>query len=85
MTEIKLGSKVKCKITGFIGVAVAKTEYLNGCIQYEVAPKVKKNNEIVESVAIDSQSLEVIGSKKKKIEKEDIGGSMRKGFIQRGY
>ena len=43
--EIELGDKVKCKHTGFVGIAVAKTEFINGCIQYEVMPRVKKNNE----------------------------------------
>ena len=30
MREIKLGDKVRCKITGFTRTAVAKTEFING-------------------------------------------------------
>ena len=84
--EIKLGDKVKCKVTGFIGIATAKTEFLNGCIQYEVIPKVDKNNKIPDPQAIDEQSLEVITPKKKKvIKKTENGGAMRTPFKQRGY
>ncbi len=83
--EIELGDKVKCKYTGFKGIAVSKTEFINGCIQYDIMPKVKKNNEIVEGVSIDSQSLEVVSKAKKEIEEEETGGPMRSITKQRGY
>jgi len=86
MVEINLGDKVKCKITGFIGIAVAKTEYINGCIQYIVAPKVSKDNKFPEEISIDENSLEVI--KKKitlKIKEEENGGSSTKGIQMRGF
>ncbi len=88
MSEIKLGDKVRCKITGFTGIAVARTEFINGCVQYNVAGKVGKENKLPldSEVSIDSQSLEVIKPKKKprKI-KETNGGPMRKPFHQRGF
>ena len=34
MSKIKLGDKVRCKITGFIGIAVVRSEFLNVCIQW---------------------------------------------------
>lgn len=83
--KIQLGSKVKDKITGFVGIAVARTEFLNGCVQYLVQPKIKKNNEIPEDKGIDEQSLEVIKSKIKKKKKRENGGAMTEGFSQRGY
>ncbi len=87
MTEIKLGDKVKDRITGFVGTVVCKSEFLNGCIQFEVQPKITgKDNKIVEAVSIDAQSLEVINVKKKKpVKKESNGGAMTKGLRQRGY
>jgi len=81
---IKLGDKVKCKLSGFIGVACARTEFINGCIQYEVLPKAKKSGEMPESVGIDEQSLEIIG-KKKEIKKKTTGGPMSKGKVTRGF
>lgn len=68
---IVLGSKVKDKVTGFEGTAIARIEYLTGCIQYGVVPKVKKDtNEMKDANYIDEIRLEVIGDginlKKKK-------------------
>ena len=83
--EIELGDKVKCKITGFVGIAVAKTEFLNGCIQYGVAAKVSKDNKIPKEIGIDSQSLELVKQKRKKVKKNDSGGKMRKGMKLRGF
>jgi len=34
--KIELGVKVKDNITGFEGTTVARAEYLNGCIQYQL-------------------------------------------------
>lgn len=83
--EIKLGDKVKCMHTGFTGIAVAKTEFINGCIQWNVLPKGDKTNKMPEDMAIDEQSLKVIKIKKKKVKKRDNGGPVHKGFIRRGF
>jgi hypothetical protein len=58
--NIKLGSKVREITTGFEGIATAKIEYLNGCIQYCVSPKVDKEGKRGESYYIDWQSLEYV-------------------------
>ena len=85
MKEIKLGDKVKCKLTGFTGTAVAKTEFINGCTQWNVLPKGDKSNKMPEDMSIDEQSLEIIPVKKKKIKKKENGGPMHKGLRLRGY
>ena len=85
MVEIKLGDKVRCKITGFTGIVIARTEFINGCIQFNVLPKGEKNNKMPEDMQIDQQSLEVIPKKKIKIERERTGGQTRIGVKQRGY
>lgn len=86
MTKVKLGDKVKCKITGFIGTAVAKTEYINGCIQFQVLPKCGKDGKMQEELSLDEQCLEVIlVKKKKKIKKENNGGPIRLGLKMRGF
>jgi len=82
--EIKLGDKVRDKITGFMGIAVAKTEFLNGCIQFNVLPKGDKINKMPDEISIDEQSLEIIRVKKK-VKKKENGGPMRKGFSYRGF
>lgn len=85
MREIKLGDKVRCKITGFTGIAVAKTEFINGCVQWNVLPKGDKNNKMPEDISIDKQSLEVIPIKKKKIKRASNGGPMHRGIKLKGF
>jgi len=73
--EIKLGNKVKCKVTGFVGIAVTKLEHMNGCIQYNVEPKVK-DNEKKKDEWIDEQQLIIIG-KGVLVEPKPAGGGFR--------
>ena len=71
--KICLGDKVKCKYTGYEGIAVAKTEFINGCIQFSVAQKYDKKNpggELIQEIGIDEQSLEIINTKFRRVSKE---------------
>jgi len=54
---INLGDKVKDRITGLEGIAIAKVIYLNGCVRYEVKPKGLKDGKTIESEWIDEQQL----------------------------
>ncbi len=53
--KVELGDKVKDKITGFIGIAVARTEFLNGCVQYTIVGKIGKDGKFPEEVNIDEE------------------------------
>lgn len=57
--EIKLGDKVRDKITGWAGVATARCEYLNGCVQFCVQPALDKDGKHVDGRYIDVVQLEV--------------------------
>lgn len=93
--EIQLGDKVKDIVTGYEGVVVVKSIFLNGCIQYAVAHSVKKGQPMPLDGApsIDSISLKIIKKdflgirKEEKIkEKKSTGGPTQ--FIKslsRGY
>lgn len=94
MVEIELGDKVKCIHTGFEGIAVARTKFINGCIQYSVAQKHKKGAECIEDMGIDAGSLKVIESRhleqkpliKKTVKtKKPLGGKSRIGMKFRGF
>jgi len=85
MSNIQLGDKVRCLNTGFKGVVVAKTEFLNGCVQFTIAPKVGKDGKYPEEVCIDEGSLEVISKVKRKIKKDDPGGPTRMGVGIKGF
>lgn len=64
MVEVRLGDTVQCKYTGVKGVAMSKTEFINGCVQFAVAPKWNAKAPInpVEftEVGVDVQSLKLI-------------------------
>ena len=72
--EIKLGDKVRDKITGFTGIAVNRTEFLNGCIQIGVQGKIDKEGKMGDAMGIDIQSLELVNKPKIKQEKRRTGG-----------
>ena len=76
---IKLGQKVKDKVTGFTGIAVAKTEYLNGCIQLLVRPKKGKDQKYPDGVYIDIEELDVVdkGSILKTNPRKEPSGGLR--------
>ena len=74
---IKLGDKVKDKVSGLIGIAVEKREYLNGCIQYVVQPKIAKDNKMADAWSMDQEQLESL-EKKVKVKKSNTGGPMKR-------
>jgi len=74
---IKLGLKVKDKITELTGIAVERREFLNGCIQYAVQGKALKDGKLPDAWYIDEQQLEIVGSGKQ-IKKSKTGGPMSK-------
>lgn len=59
--SFKLGSKLRDMATGFTGIAVARIEYISGCIQYCILPSVKEDGKYVDGVYIDEQRLEFVG------------------------
>lgn len=75
MFKFNLGDEVEDNITAFGGVVVARIEYLNGCIRYEVQPKKLKDGKAIETAFIDETQLKII--KKTLIPKEikRTGGS----------
>ena len=59
---IELGQKVKDRITGYEGIAIARLEYISGCIQYCVKPnKLDEKGKIIEGEYIDVGQLEIVG------------------------
>ena len=95
---IELGDRVKCIYTGFTGIAVAKTIFINGCEQISVAPKWDGKSQLIDEMGIDSQSLKIVKKNPIKLkekaeemlealeeEDEGTGGPMRRAVKQRGY
>ncbi len=57
----KLGKEVKDRISGFRGIVVSETHYLQGCTRLCVQPVVKRDGTFSDSKAFDEPDLIVIG------------------------
>lgn len=60
MESISLGAAVRDVVSGFTGIATARVEYINGCIQYCVQPAMHEGR-YDEARYFDHQQLQVIG------------------------
>lgn len=49
MGKVELGHEYKDRVTGFKGIAVAKTKHLNGCDRVAIQAKVNKEGDIGEA------------------------------------
>jgi hypothetical protein len=56
---IQLGNKVRDVVTGVVGIATARVEYLNGCVQYCIKQPIN-DGKLPEGEYIDHQQLEVV-------------------------
>ena len=70
---IKLGALVQDKVSGFKGIATARCEYINGCVEYCISPK-SDGATIPDSVYIDDKRLSIIGEGIQ-IEHDNTGGA----------
>ena len=60
--ELELGHEVQDRVTGFKGIAIARTSYLQGCDHILVQPKANvKDGTIPEAQSFDEPDLKVIG------------------------
>ena len=58
--EIKLGQKVRDKITTMEGTAIGRTVWLNGCVRISVQPQGLKDGLPLEPQWVDEPQLEVV-------------------------
>lgn len=79
-SKIVLGCEAKDKITGFSGLVVAKIEYLFGCTQWGISPKVLIEGKIGDTIYFDEGRIDVIG---KGISKEEVKGEKPGGLNSR--
>lgn len=55
-----LGATYKDKITGFVGVATGRVEYISGCNQVLLAPKAGQDGSMKSSEWFDEQRLDEV-------------------------
>lgn len=58
--KFELGSRLRCIVTGFQGIAISRVEYLNGCIQYAIKPPIDKDGKELDGIYIDHSQLEFV-------------------------
>jgi len=56
----KLGDRVKDRISGFVGIAVGRSEYLYGCVRLSVASTEMKDGKPIETQWFDEDQCEVV-------------------------
>lgn len=62
MKGFELGSLLKDKVTGFMGVAMGKATYLTGCDQYCLQPRCKETNAYPTSQWFDEGRLQFVSN-----------------------
>ena len=61
--KVKLGKQYKDSISGFQGIAVARAEYLYGCVRILLSPtKLKADGDFLPDTWFDEPQLESVGS-----------------------
>ena len=80
MTIVNLGDKVKDPVSGLIGIAIARTIWLQGCDRISVQPiGIDKDKKPYETTVVDEPQLLVITKKKikkAKVSKKKTGGPL---------
>lgn len=72
--NIILGKRYKDKVSGFVGIATSKHEYLNGCIRISLTPTVDKDNKPQDPQSYDYQELELVDDGVQVVEPEKRNG-----------
>jgi len=81
--RVKLGDLAKDSITGFKGVAIARTEYLNGCERIALQPeKLSKDGLPIEDRYFDEPQV-ILVKPKSKPKAKPVGGPREKSVRRR--
>jgi len=74
-TNIKLGSKVRDKVTGFTGMAVAKTCWTSGNVTIAIEPTTLHEGKPIDPHSFEWQRVELIEEKAPPISKDNSASS----------
>jgi hypothetical protein len=61
--QIQLGDRVKDKVTGYTGIVVARTEWLNGCVRITVQNEKLKDGQVQPDFTFDEFQLTLLKGK----------------------
>lgn len=71
--DIQLGDVARDSITGYQGVVIARTEWLNGCWRIVIQAQELKDGKPIEAQTFDIEQL-VLVQKRGHVAKKDTGG-----------
>lgn len=71
---MKLGDKVRDKVTGYEGIAIGKTEWLNGCTRWTVQSQTLHEGKPIDSFCFDEPQLEIVEVEPVKAGPKTTGG-----------
>ncbi len=71
------GQQAKDRITGFKGTITSRCDYMTGCVQYLLSPKIGKDGAAVDSVWFDEDRLDVKVAGAVKLKVAASGGTQR--------
>lgn len=75
--SVELGDKVKDIVTGYTGIAIARTQWLQGCDRITIQASAKSDGSVPDSLSVDEPQIAIIkrGVAKPKA-KRTTGGPM---------
>jgi hypothetical protein len=73
---IELGKKARDTVSGFVGVTVAFTKWLNGCVRWGLQPPVDKDGKLPDAQWFDEPQLIEVPDEPLKAGPSDVGGPM---------
>jgi len=62
MEQITLGCLAKDTISGFEGIVISKTEWLNGCVRIQIQPRTLHDGKPIDAQVFDQQQVERLGN-----------------------
>ena len=77
--KVHLGDRVKDSITGFKGIAVARSEYLYGCTSYCVSPEALHEGKTITGHWFDEPRLVVMRAGVHELDTRSIAGLGKPG------
>jgi hypothetical protein len=81
--SIKLGDEVVDTISGFTGIAIARHEYLNGCVRISLQPKCPEGEmKLPDTATFDEPNLRVVQKDVVAESSKDVGGPDK--YVDRG-
>ena len=71
---MKVGDLIRDTITGFEGIAIARTDWLNGCVRFLIQPKMLHEGKPVEAQSFDQEQCELVGAGPELVQQPTGGG-----------